>query len=276
MAGVNKSSSLFCRKVRNQVLKNNTRRNKYNPKCYEFEEINSSEYASRNDFRTFMFKTNESVIPILEFYGPKDYSWKDEAKCYFFDQDSYEYVQTILAIPHIWLEQYDPTIPIISRDWFTTCYLDLKEHRWSYSLSYLLKDRFYREGFKYFFYPSSKGPIPYSIRKGDEDWCITHLKLYPSCMINCPFQSFLLIKNIDFSVFDAKVKAEGLKCPAVPYGTSIKNKDKPKIRLSFTHHYTLKNDACFCIDCRKDYRAFEVRVWLFKKRVNLFILDPII
>ena len=289
MAGVNKSSSLFCRKVRNQVLKNNTRRNKYNPKCYEFEEINSSEYASRNDFRTFMFKTNESVIPILEFYGPKDYSWKDEAKCYFFNSASHANMQTILAIPHIWLDHiYDPTIPIYRKRLRDNCYLDLEKQTWAVSLPYLVGNRFRINHSDRYSVPKDPGSY-YYIGKGYEDWCLTYLKWHPSRMITSYFWSFLLIKNIELSEFDAqdkvyaqakakakaKAKAENLKfeCP-VRYFGNIKLKYNQNRTLS-CYYYSGEETACICIDCRKDYRAILVRAEVFKNYVKLHIIGPI-
>ena len=269
MEGVNKSSSLFHRKVRNQVLENN-RKIDYFPKCHIFEKMKHTNYTPLNDFRTTLL--NKGAIMSLDFYGPKDYSWKDEAKCYFFDLASYKFIKNILAIPHNWLHHYDPTIPIFNEGWYSAYYLDLEEHRWTFSTPYLIRDKFYRDDFKHSFYSSSKGPMLYSIRKGDEDWCITHLKLYPSYMINSNFWSFLLIKNIDFSEFDAKVKAEGLKCPAVPYKGIIKIKDNPKIRILYWSCYIGKKRPCFCVICRKDYRAFKVRVEQFNNYFNLHIL----
>ena len=72
-------------------------------------------------------------------------------------------------------------------------------------------------------------PRPYSIGKGDEDWCITHFNILPSA-INSYYRSFLLIKNMDFDEFDANVEAKKYKCPA-GYNGPINLKDSPNFRI---------------------------------------------
>ena len=268
MMGINNSSSLFRRKVRNQVLKSN-RKNDYFLKYYDFDEMRHSDYTPLDDFCTTRRKKNGSTNLTAYFVGPRDYYWDGITECCFIDHTDCEYDRTILALPHNWLHHYDPTIPIFKKKgWYHTCYLDLEKQKWVSSVAYLIRDRFHLYEIVHICNPGPKDPRPYSIRKGDKDWCITHLNIHPSCMINSYFRSFLLLKNIDFSEFDARVKAKGLKCP-VRYHRSIKLKDNPQIRIVTNSYYTDQETICICIDCRKDYRAFEVSVQVFETRITL-------
>ena len=101
-------------------------------------------------------------------------------------------------------------------------YLDLDKQKWVTSVSYLIRDRFRTTNFAE--YPELEDPSPYSIGKGDEDWRITYFNIQPSHTITPLFQSFLLMKHIDFSKFDAFVEAKDLKCP-IPHTRGIKVKD---------------------------------------------------
>ena len=272
MTNLNKST-LFHRKVRNQVLRKNQRID-YTPKYYIFEKIGHCDYTFLNKFFADRRKTNKRIgfIPDLDLdldtRGPKDYPWKNDTKCCFFGPAGSGYSDPIFVLPHDWLSQYDPTIPILG---YTYCYLDLEKKEYAMALAYLIRDRFHLYPVESVHYPCANDPVPYSIRKGDEDWCITYLNFYHPHLMHSYFRSFLLIKNIDFSEFDAQVEAKGLKCPLY-YDQGIKIKDNSQSGIEpFTLVYYFF--SCVCIDCRKDYRTIEVGVILsgqHGKGVNLY------
>ena len=263
MMGVKKPSH-FCRKVRNQVLKN--REIEYVPKYYVFGKMEHSDYKLLNDFYIAICKKNKTTgnnwTP--NFYSPKDYSWENDGKYYYFlCLQDYGNRKIIFMLPHNWLLQYDLTIPIFIGP-NHSYYLDLEKNNLIYTTSYLIRDRFYR----------SEGFSPSVIGKGNEDWCITYSNIFPpraSIFYSLDFSSSLLIENIDFSEFDAKIIAEGLFCP-VDYDESIKLKGKPQSGIG---SYTLVewDESCFCVACRMNYRAIEVIVILSERGVTLLLLE---
>ena len=86
------------------------------------------------------------------------------------------------------------------------------------------------------------------------------------------FLSFLLIKNIDFSELDAKVEAGDASYPVRCF-KSIKLKDRSQIEmLDYCLHFAPLL-LCFCVICRKDYRAIEVEVFLYYETLNLYLLN---
>ena len=270
MRAKRKSSSHFLCKVRNQVLKN--QKIEYLLKRYVFEKMEEhSDYTFLNDVYTRR-KKNKSVIWTLEFYGPKDYSWGQDATCCFFNHtDRREFLgnkKTIFMLPRDWLCQYDPIIPIIIGG-YSYCYLDLEKQNCSSSLAYLIRDRFRITDFD--------NGKPYSIGKFDEKWCITYLNLhsfYTNNFYRLDLLSFLLTKNIDFSDFDVQVKAKGLKCP-VPCNESIIIQDNSQNGFGAYTLIDYYETPCFCVICRKDYRAIEVGVYLNEGGVNLYPLHLI-
>ena len=149
--------------------------------------------------------------------------------------------------------------------------MDLEKQEFIESGAYLIRDRFHL--YDLACYPRPEDLKPYFLGKGDEDWCITQLNNNNlSYMPNSYFQSFLLIKNIDFSEFDVRVKAKGPKYP-VCYHRSIKLQDNPQVTIA---SYCTGLDApCLCRDCRKDYRAIEVFVRIYQNNVYLHLKDPI-
>ena len=266
---------LFLHKVRKQVLK--TRRIDYVFKYYTFEGLEHSDCMFLNNFLTAIRKKRESASFTLDFFGPRDYSWEGGIKYSLF-----KYIgvvcdcrDTVFVLPHDWLCQYDPTIPIfIKKDGFR--YLDLEKQECSDTLAYLIRDRFHISSPIRFPLPGLPGC--FSIGKCDEDWCITYLNIqqtYTSDFHRLYFWSFLLIENIDFSEFDAKVEADDLDCP-VRHNQGIKIKNNPQFGIVNYYWYSDKTPACFCIDCRKDYRAIEVSVDLNKNGINLYFINPII
>ena len=269
MTNPNKST-LFRRKVRNQVLKNNNnRRIGYMPQYYVFDYVGHSDYTFLNDLFTAICKKDKSRRCNLRFYGPKDYPWENDTKYCFFDPTYREYWEPTYVFPRNWLRQYDPDILIFIADW-STYYMDLEKRKKVSSEPYLIRDRFHTNDLVC--YPTPGEATPYSLRKGDEDWCITYLNFHLLCMSNIYFQSFLLIKNIDFSELDAKVKADRAKCP-VPYIESIKFKNNPQIRTTGCS-WTDWHNVCLCVNCRKDYRAFEVELYVNDNSFNLHLNRP--
>ena len=281
MTGLNKPSSHFLRKVWNQVLKNdnNRRRIEYVLKYYAFEKMERSDYKLLNDIYTTRRK---KYVPgrgfqFLTFYGPKDYPWKKDTKFYLFeelDRICYDYRSPTFVIPHNWLLRYEPNMPIFFRHaGYHPVYLDLERQGWVDLPTYLLRDRMCITA-NLIVYPGREVPKPYFIGKGDEDWCITYLNIQLPPMLNPYFRSFLLMKNMDFSEFDAKIEAEGLKCP-VYYDQCIKVKNNLQFE---TTNYTSSYIAppCFCINCRQDYRAIDVGVTLEHNCVYLDLVDVLL
>ena len=206
----------------------------------------------------------------MGYYGPEGYSWKKNTKCYFFTEIGNEDKGPIIAIPHDWLKKYDSNIPMSIRGFQlnTSCYLDLEKQGWATSIAYLIRDRYdIYEGPRKIIPGETK---PYSIRKGDEDWCITYSNNDFPYTNYYYFRSFLLMKNINFSEFDAKIKAEGLECP-VPYDKGIKLKDGSNFLIS-NSFFGIEERPCICVNCRKDYRAIEVVVYILHEYyVQLFL-----
>ena len=269
MANLNKSS-IFLRKVRNQVLKN--REIEHVPKYYVFGKMEHYDDSFRNDFITRRKKKEMAggVIRTVKFYGPEDYLWKhDTTFCFFdkFDQVNHGYPQTIFVLPCKWLRRYDPNIPIILIGrLYPICFVDLEKHKWASSKAYLIRDRFRTAD--PVCYPSSEDLMPYSIRKGDEEWCITYFNFHSFHMHSFTFWSFLLIKNIDLSKFDAIVEAKSLNCPVRYYG-NIKFQDDPENSM-VPQLYASPENSCFCINCRKDYLSIEVKVYVEARSVTLY------
>ena len=201
-----------------------------------------SDYTFLNNFYTSrrkkIYKNNTTSSDAL-FYGPEDHTWNDDEKCLFFEPPDSECPGPTFVLPRDWLCQYDLGIPIFGNGYY---YLDLEKHKWVSSTAYLIRDRF-RTG-DLVCYPGSKDLMPYSIRKSDQDWCIIHLKYYPLCILYGFVQSFLLIKNIDFSEFDAKIEVESLKCP-VRSNESIKVKDRPYFTIRSLYSVPLLDTTCF-------------------------------
>ena len=95
MTGVSKSSSLFRRKLRNQVLKNKSFIRLFS-KHYGFEQMDYSDYKFLNDIHMAIIKINqragrvgkdgrfEMAVRTPSFYGPKDYLWENDTEYYFF------------------------------------------------------------------------------------------------------------------------------------------------------------------------------------------------
>ena len=273
MMGVKKSSSIFRRRVRNQVLEKN-QRSKCELNFYVFGMMNPHNYNFLYDIYIDRGQKNvESgrACRTVLFYGPGDHSWEENTEyCLFEDLDP-EYCKPTIVLPRIWLFQYDPTIPIfLNHNCNKVHYLNLEKRKYIPSLVYLIRDRF--RTIEQYHYPLAGALKPYSIGKGDEDWCATHINYYPSAL-RFYFRSFVLLKNIDFTEFDTKVEAEGLKCP-VPYSKGIKVKDKPQFRIVSRNPHTWKG-VCICINCRKDYRAFGVNVYLGENIIKCNIIDPI-
>ena len=267
MKNLNNPSSRFLCKVRNQVLKNQILGNI--PKYHVFAKLSNSKCQLLGGTKVFgsLYCRKDTTGLILMHYGPKNYVWKRNTKYYLmFDSD--HILKTAFVIPRDWLLHYDPEISILqeSPSGYSTCYLDLEKGKWAYSSKeYLIRDRFHLD--------KSEEEKPYSIRKGDEDWCITHLDLDPPFIYYFNFYSFLLIKNIDFSEFDLQVEAKGLKCPFY-YDQGIKLKDKSKHRLVYSIYQDMET-PCICVDCRKDYRAIEISVHLNEDTVGFEFSIPI-
>ena len=241
--------------------------------------MKDSDDTYKNNFYTRYKKKHKQFTGLdVDFYAPIDYSWGAVTKCYFFNNTVRCDSETIFAVPHDWLIQYDPNIPIFGCG-YHPYYLDLEKKKWTFSVSYLIRDRFYLYGHKddgtSHSFPEE--PRPYSIRESDNDWCITHFNFYPLytniyCELN--FLSSLLMKNIDFSEFDDIIKVKRLKCPirCIKY-------IKPQYSSQFDiqSFFVLKEDnaPCYCIGCRKDYRAIEVEVDVDEKGVTLHLKNPI-
>ena len=240
---------------------------------YYFTRLDHNDDMFQNVFwenRFIKIKSNRR----LSYCGPQDYPWKNNTKCCFFTEIGNENKGPIVALPQEWLVEYDSTIPIYMEGYFsnTRCYLDLEKQGWAISLTYLIRD-------KYHLYKDHKNNThekikPYSTRKGDEEWCITYLNIQLPPMLSPYFRSFLLMKNINFSEFDAKIKAEGLECP-VPYDKGIKLKDSPNFRIIDCFHKKKEEKRCICVNCRKDYRAMEVGVDVYNNNALLYLLLPI-
>ena len=272
--------SLFRRKVQNQVF--GIQRIPSKLQYYAFDGMNHSNYTFLNHLFTDISKKNESISSSLVFYGPENYSWKDDRKYYLFIPTGRHNLKPIFVLPLKWLLRYDPNIPICGRG-CPPCYLDLEKQKCIWSLAYLIGERFYLYEIYDTIdtqYPSPGDPKPYSIGKCDEDWCITHVNAYTSYMPNITFLSFLLIKNMDFSELDAKVEAKveakGLrfKCPVRCDG-SVKVKDNSRFIIVLYHFLTDPRIPCFCVDCRKAYRAIEVGVFITETSIMLQLIDPI-
>ena len=275
MTNPNKSSSFFLRRVQNQVLGN--RKIEYILKYYVFKKIEHYEYTFLNDLFTAICKKIEYVVtighPMLpKFYGAKSYSWKDDIQCYFFNSAINGYGEPTLVLPRDWLCKYDLTIPIFLKGEYYLYYLNLEKHNWVSSNVYLIRDSF-RTG-DLVCYPDSKDPKTYSIRKGDEEWCITYLNFHPPRMSMTCFQSLLLMKNIDFSELDAKVKADRAKCP-VPCIESIKFKNNPQLRTVSYYLHISPKPPCICVNCRRDYRAIKVSMKIDTSGVVLYLREYI-
>ena len=214
----------------------------------------------------------------MNYYGPEYYIWEKDTECYFFNEIDSEidcnYGARILALPRDWLVQYDSTIPIFASvlPYKFRCYLDIEKQGWVASIAYFLRDRFHL--YKGNRHPPQDGLEPHPIGKGGVGWCITQLSLYNPHELEIPrIQSYLSLRSLDFSEFDAKVEAEGLKCP-VPYNNCLKLKDGQFFNI-LTYSYNEENPDCFCVICRKDYQAIEVSVDVVPHRISLHLLDPI-
>ena len=271
MANHNKSSSRFLRKVWNQVLRTNNQRIDYSLNFYDFDTIDNPNYTFLNNFYMERYKNTDITDVLVEFWGPRDYPWEDKTECYFFIPKYkvviFDIEDTIFVLPHAWLRQYDPTIPIyISSYYYTWCYLDFENQNCYHSTAYLMRERFFLHG---------KRPV--SIRKGDEDWCITHLNIDHSLYrseYSYELYSFLLIKNIDFSDFDVLFEVGRLKCPA-KYNKSVKLKDKSQSQFKIGIFSLAREDLpCICAHCRKDCRAIEVSVTIGKNVATLYLYGP--
>ena len=275
MTGVNKSSSLFRSKVRNQVLKN-SRKVEYFLKFYTFEKMKHSEYKFLNDIHTDRCQKNERAgraIRPLNCYGPRDYPWEENTEYCLFEHLYPEMWRSTFVLPRNWLLHYDPSIPILLEYCNSFHYLDLEKQGWGESSVYLIRNRFHL--YNVCSDPCSEDLEPHPIRKGDKDWCISYLNLSPPYMSNSYslyFLSFLLIKNMDFSKFDAHIKAENLICP-VYFNYSIEIKDIPQAVIDGFITFNKKFPNCFCVDCRKNYRHFAAYVSLNKDTVKFYLLQ---
>ena len=262
MTNLNKSP-FFLQKVRNQVLKN--RKINYVLKYNMFKELNPLDYTFLNILYK-KYKIDSSDYWDLVFEGPEDYPWENNTKCYLSYHRCSKRYKIIFVLPLDWLHHYDPTTPIFRWGYlYNTCYLDSeKKQSCTNSHVYLIRDN----KFHFYEYAGDRLPIPKELnpphpsRKGDEDWCITYLDIPPVGGNYHPLslRSILLIKNVDFSEFDAKVKAGDLKCP-VFCNKNIKVKNNPKFIIKcYCKYFIRRNNYCFCVDCRKDRRAIEVDV----------------
>ena len=240
----------------------------YTDRCKKIED---GKKRSKLDFDSVNDMGIEIKIKFhFDFFGPEDYFWENDTDCCFFVNSDYGHRGDMYVLPRDWLRKYDPTVPIFFRHvCYYPCYLDLEKLTCTSLETYLIRDRFRTT--------DCEDEISYSIgKKSDQDWCITHLNLnpfYASNFYELDFSSFLLTKNIDFSKLDAKVEAGDLKCPVRCY-KSIKIKDNPQNGFGA---YTLLNIGinCFCVICRKDYRAIEVSIYLVRGWVTLYLIDSV-
>ena len=281
MTSVKESSVYFLRRVREQALKN---RIEYNLKCNIFEKIDHTEYTVLNNFyNTRHSAWDRNIIDDshsnyaegyleMDFLGPKDYPWKNDTKCHFLiDYIKYLADEYILALPDDWAHWYDPTTPVFIYD-SEIQYLDFEKQKCASYSVFLVRGTFF---------PCIISP-PYHFqcqntyipKKCDRDWCVTYLNIFnfsKSIYFYYNFESILLLKNIDFSEFDAKVEAKDTKCSERKV-QGLKIKKKPQFVF---HDYWLDekngNHVCICTKCRKNCRAIqvslkwstrEVRVWL--------------
>lgn len=265
-------STFFIRKVRILALNN---RLKDKLECSKFSHLEQSDYTFLNDIYLSISKALEEVKRSRRYYrngrlnitfsAPEGYSWNDNTPYYYmrrpiFHNNSLD----ILVIPLDWLSWYDPTTPIIG-NWHQALYLDLKKNSCIGKDIFLMRNRFYPCDYKktipYFV-------EPYRFKKCDRDWCITYSK-YPPRDDGIYFYSVLLLKNIDFSVLDAKIEAEGLTCP-IYSDSSLKCKDERFVISGRVSNFDGEDCSCFCIRCRKFSKCVYVAVW-YLKVVNLRI-----
>ena len=289
MTNLNEPPSSFLRKVREQVLKNNNNQKvKYFPKYYIFEELKPSQSKFLDNARIIIKKKNKEegvTNPSAIFYSPRGYHWKKDMKCFLFIEFNDEYGRPAYVFPYKWLRKYDPFVPIFIPDYGYTRYIDTDTDFFNYSTAYLIRDRFLLYDCTHRL--ETENPRPLSLGKGDEDWCITHINIPISHRGRFYFRSFLLIKNVDFSEFDAQIESKGFKCP-VPCIEGIKLKDKSLNGIycryvrsedptsSFVSFaFKRRNTSCICINCRKDCRAIEVDVQLIQKTVYVLLVNPI-
>ena len=289
MTDLNKPSSIFLRKVWNQVLIN--RNIEYVPKYYVFEDMKRSRCEFIRKARLVLRKKKEVegiTFSNPVFYIPKGYPFQGHEKCLTFTEYTSGYGNPVYVFPHNWLSRYDPIIPIFVPDYGHTRYIKFMEFdklNFIRSGSYFIRDRFQLYDFTHL--PETGAPKPFTLSKGDEDWCITHLNIQPSLWKNVLFQSFLLVKNVDFSKYDAQNEAKGLKCP-VPYRGNIELKDNSRNGILLSCYYNniveitcfitppgfrKSKVSCICINCRKDCRAIEVevKIGLEQNSVTLYI-----
>ena len=259
MTNLNKSP-FFLRKVRNQVLKN--QKINYVLKHNIFEIMEPSNYTFVNTLYN-KCPIDGTDVWDLQFEGPRDYPWKNDTKIYLLYHRCCIRFKIIFVLPLDWLRQCDPTAPIFRLGYYyDTCYLDFKNQKCFSSDIYIIRDNKYYL-YKYIDKYSKKPRLTHPIRKSDEDWCVTYLNvdhIYLWSLTRSMFYSSLLCKNLDFSVFDAIVKAGYLNCPVRSY-EHIKVKTNPQIKLKCFDANVSSSYLCICVDCRKDYRAITVQTF---------------
>lgn len=279
MTNLNKSSTLFSCRVRDKVLKN---RIEYNLRYNLFEEIEEFVCTSLYDFFKARYsawektrgrrydETRRNYELCLKLLGPKDYPWKGETECHFLvEYGLYPYDQTIFVFPLNWLYCYDHKTPIFGLGCGPYA-LDFSKGSCYWYESLLIRDVFY--DFDGYSSTVHKSPEFYSDRICDKDWCITYLNFPLPRELELAwitFYSILLFKSIDFSTLDSDIKSGKNKCP-VFNDASIKIKDKPQFMI-LDKFYPDKdgNYKCICVNCRKDYRAVEVKIVWNGKNVGL-------
>ena len=271
MTGVNKSSSLFLRKVRNQVLKN--KKIEYSFNCNIFERIDYYKYAALNDFYdTIQAKWNphRRYDIFVSFYGPKEYPWENDTKCQFiFDYDGeYDFV---FVLPEVWLRQYDPTTPVFFHGGSAN-YFEIEQQRCTSDSVFLMRGTFfpYRKNPSY----HPQYPSIYTHRKCDEDWCVTYLNIPNSGDgedFAYIFDSVLLIESVDFSILDAKIESGEFECSN--YCCNLLTiKEKPEIEIEDRSCGGWGKPICLCIKCRGDYRAAKVYVGCGRDRISITVI----
>lgn len=276
-------SSLFSSKVHDQVLRN---RIEYKIECNIFKRLNRFDYTflkynfldklnlwrdkKRGGRRCDNFPQQNRIFNSV-FMGPRDFSWKDDTECHTIAVYGGREVGTIVfVIPLDWARWHDPDTPILLYQSTIMYHLDLMQGIATRVESFLSRSGFYYIGFK-----SQSPGIPQYLkprslsRKCDKYWCVTYLDTPSHFFQKACFKSILLLKNINFSVLDAKVEAENLKCP-VRDSKSLKIKVQPScFELGDCTLASKDTGSCLCVECRRDYWAIIVYVRWYEEKITL-------
>ena len=256
----------FSKKVERQLMNN---RVEYKLSFCSFRRMeyrqNSSIHRAIDNFLQGELMFSHGRTPLV--YGPMDYSWNGDTKFYCLKGYSGN-MKEVFIVPHDFVDQLDSDNPIDVGEWGWWRYLDMESGTVEYSNSILIRDKLcslkkYVENCTDWVYHLND----WDFRDSDRDWCITYLDLNSIAsprLFEAYVISSLLIKNLDFSVFDARVEGEGgdqrIQCPVIP-GDDIQIIDSP-IQLKWFETFTINSfhNGCLCNKHREMYRGFKVHL----------------